>query len=489
MKSPLLAWRCPLFSKGIVTLNIEADSLRFLVAEGKRVRDWGSLPLAPGLVKDGFSADPAEVSAVINTLFLEKKLPKSRVIAGLTGLRSIPRILSLPKIKSALLEEAIKNESGREMPVPLEELYLSWQLLGATDLERQFFVLGVPRSLLDAEVGTLARAGIKPCAVELKPLALARAVNREEALIIDLEPESFDLVVVAGGIPAIMRTVISRGEGMALEDRIWQLADELSRTVSFYNSSHPEQTLGSTTPAFLTGLLANDAGVCELAKAAIDNPIEALAPPLECPPDLPVAQYAVNIGLALRGTSPKTTAGAARLPLVELNLLPPEYRPRPLSLTRILYPVIAMLLVALLLLTYQMRLDSEAESADIQAELDSVNQQLHEMRQAVATINDTETEANSLQGEREAVLGTESFTDSLELVLGALPPGVRLTSITDREGRISLDGDADSRSAAIDYIAALEQRDAFSAVHIASLSGGGNGTESSLVTFSMVIDR
>lgn len=461
------------------------------MAKGKRVIDWGSIPLAPEVVKDGFIADTAKVSSIINTLFLEKKMPKSRVIACLTGLRSVPRIFRLPKIKSALLEEAIQNEAEREMPVPLEELHLFWQRLGVKDSEHQFFVLGVPRSLLDAEVETLAQAGIKPHIMDLKPLALARAVNREEALIIDLEPQNFDLVVVAGGIPVIMRTVISRGEGMTLEDRIRQLTDELSRTMEFYNSSHPEHSLGSTTPAFLTGLLANDISACELVKAAIDNPIETLAPPFQCPPDLPLAQYAVNIGLAIRQASSKTTtkAGTTHLPIVDLNVLPYMYRRRPLSLTRILYPLVALLLLGLLFPLYQMKLGGEAEIAGLQAELNGVNQELQQVQQTVTTIDDVEVEANSLKEERESLLGTGSFADNLQLVLGALPPEVRLTSIAETEDQISLAGDADSRSPVFNYVAALEQTGIFSTVYIVSLSGREDDTESSLVTFSIIVDR
>lgn len=478
-----------MFSKDIVTLNIESGDVRLLVARGKRIRYWSSMPLAPGIVRDGSIADPEMLSSTINTLFLKAKMPRRRVVVSLTGLRSVSRIISLPNIKSNLLERAIQNESEREMPVSLGELYLSWQLLGAKDAERQFFVLGVPRNLLDTEVQTLVQAGINPYVINLKPLALARVVNREEALIIDLEPEHFDLVAVVGGIPVIMRTVISRGEGMTSEDRIMQLKSELSRTVEFYNSSHPEHTLSPTTPAFLTGLQADDTSTCELVKGAIDHPVETLVPSIECPPDLPLAQYVVNIGLALGQALPKTTAkaGTARLPISSLNVLPDKYKAPPLWSTQILlYPIVSMLLITLLFLTCQMyyvKVGSEEEIAGIQAKLHSINQQLDQISQPIATINDTEAEADSLKEEREAILGTVSFTDNLQLILGSVPSGVRIISITETEEQIGLDGDADSRSRVIDYVAALEQTGGFSKVYIASLSGGGND---SLVTFNIV---
>ena len=45
-----------MFDPVVVSLNIEADSIRALVTQGKRVSRWGSLPLEPGLVKDGLVA-------------------------------------------------------------------------------------------------------------------------------------------------------------------------------------------------------------------------------------------------------------------------------------------------------------------------------------------------------------------------------------------------------------------------------------------------
>jgi len=474
-----------MFSKEIVTLNIEANGLRFLRIKGEKVWDWGSMPLAPGLVKDGLVTDPAKVSLAINELFLQTKIPHCRTIASLTGLRSVPRIFRLPRMNPKLLKEAIRNESEQEMPVPLEELYLSWQLLDATDSEQQLFVLGVPRKTVDTLVKTLVEAGIGPHVVNLKSLALAKAVNREEALIIDLEPESFDLVVVVGGIPTVMRTIISRGELMTTEDRIRQLASELSQTIEFHNGSHPEHPVDSTTPVFLTGLLANDAAVRDLVGAAIDNPIETLAPAFECPPNLPVAEYAVNIGLALDKTSSRLGAGPGSVhpPVVSPNVLPHIYKRRRASPTRILYPVVAVLLVVLLVFMYQMKTNSEAETTDIQAELNRVNKQIDVVSQHVATINGTEAKADSLYEGRESVLGAGSVIDGLQGVLNVLPSEVRLASVTGEEGQLTLVGDADDSLSVTNYIAALEEKGMFSAAYVASLSGGSNGSPA---TFSIV---
>src|SRR4030042_5562979 len=137
-----------------VTLNITARSVRLLSVKGKQVEKWGSAPLAPGLVKDGFILQPKAVGAIISGLFKSTQAPKQRVITSLTGLSFTYRILSLPRTKPALLEEAIQRSARREIPLPLEELYLSWQAINGKHDELDFFVLGVPRNPIDAVIQT-----------------------------------------------------------------------------------------------------------------------------------------------------------------------------------------------------------------------------------------------------------------------------------------------------------------------------------------------
>jgi len=202
-----------LVSKMYVTLNISTTSIRLLSVKGRQVRQWGSIRLVPGLVRDGLILQPKAVGAAINALFESTKVPKKRVIISITGLTFTYRILSLPRMKPALQQEAIQRAARKEMALPLEELYLSWQVIGSRHDELDFFVLGVPRNLIDALAETFAEAEVKDYIMDLTPLALARAANRGDALIVALEPDCFDIVLVANGIPTIMHTITPRGDG------------------------------------------------------------------------------------------------------------------------------------------------------------------------------------------------------------------------------------------------------------------------------------
>ena len=459
-----------------VTLNISATSIRVLSVRGRQVKKWGSMPLAPGLVRDGLILQPKAVGAAINDLFKSTKVAKKQVITSVTGLSFTYRVLSLPRMKSALLGEAMRRAAKKEMPLPLEELYLSWQAIGGGDDELDFFVLGVPRNLIDAVVQTLAEAGVKSYLIELKPLALARAAGREDALIVALEPGCFDIVLVADGIPTIMHTITPRGEGASVEDNIQRLTDELSKTVEFYNSSHPENPLSPTTPLLLTGELSAEANTSQLIQAETGYPVELLVPSLKFPPDLPIALYAANMGLALKKVPQK---GATRFRDINLNILPVTYKPRILRVSWQF--VLLSLAIAIgggfLFPMYRLQSEAEVETIRLLTEFSQVSQELHQVRLASNEATQIEDiiskmvgELGALRQEHQYILSKGGdFAINLDSVTHAIPPEAYFTVIEMSTDQITVEGEADNTFTVIDYVLALEEQGGLSEVRIAEI--------------------
>jgi len=485
-----------------VTLNITAKSIRLLSVKGREVEKWGSVALPPGLVKDGLILQPKVVGSAISALLKSAKVPKQRVIISLTGLSFTYRLLSLPRTKPALLEEAIQRSARREIPLPVEELYLSWQAINGGHDELDVFILGVPRNPINAVVQTLKEAGVESYIVDLKPLALARAANRGDALIVDLEPDCFDVVLVANGIPTVIHTITPRGEGANLEDNIQRLTDELSKTVKFYNSSHPQAPLSPTTPLLLTGELATDANTSKLIQAEIEYPLKPLVPPLELPPTLPVALYAANIGLALKKAPPKTVAKeeANGFHDINLNILSDKcrVRARPVPRRKILLPLALIAAIGLLFGLYQVKGQAEAETMRRQTVFSTLSQELRQARlnldaakQTEDTTNEILADVEALKQEHKYILGKRGdLSNTLELVTGALPPSTYFTVIKIDTKQITVEGETDSPSKVISYAEALEEQAGFSGVRIAKIEEvNTTGAETTTVSFSIVISK
>lgn len=482
------------------TLNISAKSISLLSVRRSQVEKWGSIPLASGLIKDGLILQPEAVGAAISDLLKSTEVTKGQVIASLTGLPFTYRVLSLPRMKANLLDEAIRRGARKEMPLPLEELYLSWQAIGSRDDELDFFVLGVPKKSVDAVLETFEEAGVKSCLMDVKPLALARAANRKDAIIADLEPDGFEIVLVANGIPTIMHAMTPKSKGATLEDNIRRLTDELSKTVKFYNSNHPENPLGPTMPLLLTGELSADTALGDLIRAETGYPVEPLVPPLKLPPDLPVASYVTNIGLALKKGLYKTFSEGDTVNFkdINLNILAGAYRPKidPTLVRRMLLIIALVIGISVLLPLYQLKSQAYAETMRLQTELTGVNQKLREAKQIENTINEIAGDAETIRQEHQYILSKAGdFATNLRLVTNAFASGTYFTSVEIGADEITLEGVADNSFKVIGYTMALETIGKFSEVRIARIDDGySTGAKSTKVSsagvsFTIVIRK
>ena len=285
-----------------VTVNIEERNLRLLTVKGGEVTKWGRMPLETGLVENGLVRDPARVGLALEALFAEQEVPKKGVITSLTviGLGSTSQIFELPKMNPSLLKDAIGHEARRAMPVPVEELYLCHQIIGEKGDVWQVYVLGAPRDLVNAHISAFQMAGIQLKAMDLKPLALVRAVNRRNAVIADLEDESLHVIVVKDAIPDITRSAVLHREPLDPQQKARRLIEEVIRTIDFYNHSHPDKLLEHTVPVFLTGELTSIPSVNQIIRTEMGYTIEMPQPPLAYPGSLPLPTFMVNMGLALK---------------------------------------------------------------------------------------------------------------------------------------------------------------------------------------------
>jgi type IV pilus assembly protein PilM len=288
-----------LFARETVTLNIEATEARILVAQGKNIARWDSIALPPGSMRNGQVVLPQVFGPALVELFAKVHAPRRSSVVGLSGQRSLVRILNLPSVDPKSLDETVRREARRELPLPLDDLYLSWQVIGdQTSSRLQVFTLGVPRETLDTCMTGLRAAGVQPRAMDLKPLALARAVNLPDVLIADAEATTQDVILVREGTPIIVRSIAPPSVARTPADQADALAAEVQRTLDFYNSSMASGRSAWSPVVCLTGILGDNEAVHQ--RLGTRWTLVQPAPPLPVPPDFPLLPYLTNIGLALK---------------------------------------------------------------------------------------------------------------------------------------------------------------------------------------------
>ena len=115
-----------------VILFVEDNEIKVLLAKGRRVEKWAKLPLESGMVSDGVIQQEEQVADKIRELFRLQKIKERVVVLGLSGFNSVYRLISLPQLPPELLPEAVSQEAQRVVPVPIDEVYLSYQVIDSS---------------------------------------------------------------------------------------------------------------------------------------------------------------------------------------------------------------------------------------------------------------------------------------------------------------------------------------------------------------------
>ena len=395
------------------------------------------------------------------------------------------RFLNLPRLKPSRLEEAVLRAAGKEMSLPLDDLYLVWRALPGAGEEQGFFVLGVPKKPVDDLLQALHIAKLTSYLVDLRPLALARAAARSEAIAINLDADCFDIVFMAGGLPRVVHTVSPRSGEATLQDNIRQVVDELGKMMAFYQGGRQDVSLSAATPLLLAGDLAGDATAGALLQAEVEYPVEPLRPPVELPPGFPAASYAVSVGLALKGSPPPVLGKgqAGRFHDLDVDILAGKRRnARARRRPAANIPLAIILAVALFMLfpLYQGRAQLAAENAARQVELRDLNRQLdltglaaEEDARTEETIRAISANISAIEAAgRDLLGGRGEFSADLATVIQALPAAAVFTSIEAETGRVTVGGQASSVFTATAYATSLEATGRFPDVRIGRLDEG-----------------
>ena len=392
-------------ARKVITLYIRDTVINLLVMKGRRVEKWASLPLEPGLVSQGAVLDEIQVADRVKELFKLESVTKRKVIVGLGGLNSLYRMITLPEMPEAILTEAVKREAGRVLPVPLDEVYLSYQLIPAPRGETRVFLAAFPRNTADTLLRTMHQAGLEPYIMDLAPLALCRIPNEPRAIIVNARLDHLNIMVIADRLPQLIRRVSLPSEAESLAEKLPAITEEFSRTVAFYNSSHLERPLDSTVPVFVCGEPVEAPETWQSIVGSLNSPVSLLPLPVESPEGFSPNEFMVNIGLALKELLPEKEE--ANFSLVNLNTLPEVYLPKALPKTRILTPIGIAVGIGLLVFMGFLVQNRAADTTELRSQLalteSRIAQQHGEIATLKAQIEQVETQIESVAAEIELV--------------------------------------------------------------------------------------
>ena len=454
-------------AKKTVSLYIDDTSLRLMVADSKRIIGWAELQLEPGMVDNNVVIKDAEVATKIRQLFKTLKIKTKKITVGVSGLHCLTRPITFPQLPKEMLDEAVRREATRVLPVSAEQLYTSWQIIPAQEGKTQVFLVAIPRKTADALFNTLSQAGCKAYFMDIKPILLARVLKEATSVIVDIQAREFDIVIMADGISQPVRTIPFANEALSAEEKLTIIKKELDRTITFYNSSNPENTFTSKVPIFTSGELADDRELHQALSDELGHPILSLPSPLEYPEEFNPSRFMANIGLTLQRLSPKKEAGPS---LANLKLLPAPYQTKPISLTNIFALPGAVIAISSLVFLVMLIQSASADISLLRTQLNTSTQ----LRENTVKLQREITEAEASRDDFAIALGSlekqrTGINRDLEATIESLPSTISLSSISHANSILTISGRAPSEREVLLYLRQLDTSGRFSEITIENM--------------------
>jgi len=451
----------------MITLEITDSRINMAVLRGRQVQVAASLPLEPGLVNDGVITNTAVVSQRLRELMEYHGVAERQAVVGISGMHSIYRTFSLPRLPRDMQDEAVRREAARILPVPESEVYTSWQAIDVSGSETMICLVALPRASVDAITETLSQAGLESRLMDVAPLALARAADEGNAIVINAQPSSFDIVVVLDGIPKLLRSLATPPPVMPASDAEVALVEELDRTLSFLDLSREGFSEATGLPVFVAGEARQMA-----FRALAEYPVRPFPQLLLLPEGVDAGDYAVNIGLAL-----KQAKGGRLQSMVDINVVPEIYRPTPLPIMEIVSWALVLIAIASVIPVGISTVRAFSETRSLQSQLDNLQRQVEVATGSAASLAKLRTKLDATNAQLAvlkepmavAQAQRKSVNEKLAKATGLKPGNVKVTSISYAT-TLSVSGTAPDKALVLHYASALRDSGKFSSVVVQQLT-------------------
>ncbi len=311
---------------------------------------FSSIPTPPGLINSEDKMAKDRLAGKIKDLLSSSKIKTRKCVAALPEASIFTRLITVPEVDEAKLEELIYWEARQYIPLPLAEVQLDYIPVATKENQgksmTQLLLVAAPKNLVNRYIETSEMAGLELLALETETIATSRAVTfatgaTDPIMVLDFGSNGTDMSVITGGKMIFSQSLSTGSDAMtkaiasdfnlelsqaeqykvaygldktqaegkiykSIEPIIQIIADEVNRTLNFFRTqltdTVPKMIYMVGDGAKLKGLdqyLSVKTGVT----ASIINPTEKIEIPKNVLPEVQqqsMVGFTVAIGLGLK---------------------------------------------------------------------------------------------------------------------------------------------------------------------------------------------
>ncbi len=306
-------------------LDISDFSIKAAKVKGSSLHSFASMTIDAGVVVKGKVEDePRFVSAI--TSLIERLKPGTRYVSiALPEERSFLKVIRMPRMDERDLEGAVTYEAENHLPLPADEVYLDFEVIGPIGDDIEILLAAIPREVADSCVSALSTAGLFALSMETESLAIVRSLigtgmSREPVLIVDIGEGKVSFTIFSGGAIRFTGSVQISSDSLERSEEIEkdfryvangsmteELALAIRRHLEYYRSRVVHEVgFEKISAVIICGGTAAIPGLSEKLSSMTDSVVKVADPFLNLskrPKGLSVEEglrYGVAIGSALR---------------------------------------------------------------------------------------------------------------------------------------------------------------------------------------------
>lgn len=279
----------------VCAIELDARELKVL-----QLGDGGAVHHAHNLLPDGAYREGMPTRILMEVLL--ETLASSGITTRLARVAVSDagvavRDFRLARMPDADLQSAVMYEAKRLIPMDPGDVYYAWH---AAPIGGQLaiYLAAARRDMIDGLVAAVAAAGLQVERVDLRALALARAIGVSDGLILDWGHGEATLVLQVGGRPRFFRTVQLESSPVdSLDTHLEELSLSVEALLKFTRSADPELPVGPATPMYLTGLFGMVPEAIEAGRTGFAYQVRTPEVVREWPPDFSWHLHVAGLGL------------------------------------------------------------------------------------------------------------------------------------------------------------------------------------------------
>ncbi len=194
----------PLFGLDIGHASLKAMQIDHAPGHQPIVLGYGSSYFAPEAVQNGEITNPKTVADALHQLFEKNtvgSISSQRVACALPTSHTFSRPMKIPPMEHSAIREAIQLEAEQYIPMPINNLYLDYEIARQDAQGIELLLVAAPRKIVDSYLRLLESLNLEPLAFEPSINAASRLLHltgesgSEPTIVLDIGAVTSDIAI------------------------------------------------------------------------------------------------------------------------------------------------------------------------------------------------------------------------------------------------------------------------------------------------------